>query len=225
MNELINEQINLILEDLTLISNPYERSMVRVNLVKALSDMNLAEIDEPPGKDAIKSDYAKKQETTVDTTEETTENEYLVEENNIEDTTVEDITEEKLEPKEIDIDHSVVETTPVITTMEDEEGNTFELDITEAYNKLNRELPEEERIEIARNITAYSLMPIYDELNNLEDKEDKMLLAYYLQQLGVDELNNFVSELTDGTFSSVFEFVNDDNLSYLIAEINEAIQE
>ena len=222
MNELINEQINLILEDLTLISNPYERSMIRVNLVKALSDMNLAEIDEPSGKDAIKSDYAKIQEKVINTIpEETVKTEDVV----VEEDTVEDVTEEKLEPKEIDIDHSVVETTPVITTMEDEEGNTFELDITEAYNKLNKELPEEERIEIARNIIAYSLMPIYDELSNLEDKEDKMLLAYYLQQLGVDELNGFVSELTDGTFSSVFEFVNDDNLSYLIAEINEAIQE
>lgn len=190
MNDLINEQINLIFEDLTLISNPYERCMVRTNLIKALTDLSLTAIDEPTGKDSINSNFAKtydEQTSSNDINVSNTDN-TIVQENieSIEEQQVQDtvdnneILEERLEPKEIDIDNSVSETTPIITIIEDEDGNEFELDITEAYNKLNPELSEEEKIEIAKNITAYNLMPIYDELKFLEDKENKMLLAYYL---------------------------------------------
>ena len=39
MMNLINEQIQAVIEDLELMTNPYERSMVRTHLIGALSDL------------------------------------------------------------------------------------------------------------------------------------------------------------------------------------------
>lgn len=214
MNELINEQISLVLEDLNLMTNPYERSMVRVNLIKALTDLSPISEEEVSGKDAIKTDYAKA------TSEQSVQEEVVQPEETIIEETV-----EKLEPNEIDLDKSVVSNEPVIATMEDEEGNTFEIDVTEAYEKLSEELSEEDRIELAKNITAYNLAPIYDELAQLPDCNDKMMLSYYLQQLGLDEVNGFISQLTDGRVNLLHEFVNKDNLEYLVNEITTAMED
>lgn len=214
MNELINEQISLVLEDLNLMTNPYERSMVRVNLIKALTDLSPISEEEVSGKDAIKTDYAKA------TSEQSVQEEVVQPEETIIEETV-----EKLEPNEIDLDKSVVSNEPVIATMEDEEGNTFEIDVTEAYEKLSEELSEEDRIELAKNITAYNLAPIYDELAQLPDCNDKMMLSYYLQQLGLDEVNGFISQLTDGQVNLLHEFVNKDNLEYLVNEITTAMED
>lgn len=217
MNELINEQISLVLEDLNLMTNPYERSMVRVNLIKALTDLAPVSEEEVTGKDAIKTDYAK---TSVQ--EEVPELEDMLQKE-MEEPIVEEV--EKLEPKEIDLDKSVVTNEPIIATMEDEEGNPFEIDVTEAYYKLLDELSDEDKLELAKNITAYNLAPIYDELTQLPDCNDKMMLAYYLQQLGLDEVNGFISQLTDGQFNLLHEFVNKDNLEYLVNEIANAMEE
>lgn len=217
MNELINEQISLVLEDLNLMTNPYERSMVRVNLIKALTDLAPVSEEEVTGKDAIKTDYAK---TSVQ--EEVPELEDMLQKE-MEEPIVEEV--EKLEPKEIDLDKSVVTNEPIIATMEDEEGNPFEIDVTETYYKLSDKLSDEDKLELAKNITAYNLAPIYDELTQLPDCNDKMMLAYYLQQLGLDEVNGFISQLTDGQFNLLHEFVNKDNLEYLVNEIANAMEE
>lgn len=216
MNELLNEQIALVLEDLSLISNPYERSMVRVNLIKALTDLSpVQQTEEITGKDAIKADYAKA-EAPAQIAE-------VVEEEIAEETVTEE-NDEVLEPKEIDLDKSVA-AGPIITTIEDEEGNPFEIDVTEVYNKLSNDLSDEDKLELAKNITAYSLAPVYDELTMLPDSNDKMMLAYYLQQLGLDQLNDFVVQLTDGQVNILHEFVNKDNLEYLVNEIASAMEE
>lgn len=216
MNELLNEQIALVLEDLSLISNPYERSMVRVNLIKALTDLSpVQQTEEITGKDAIKADYAKA-EAPAQIAE-------IVEEEIAEETVTEE-NDEVLEPKEIDLDKSVA-AGPIITTIEDEEGNPFEIDVTEVYNKLSNDLSDEDKLELAKNITAYSLAPVYDELTMLPDSNDKMMLAYYLQQLGLDQLNDFVVQLTDGQVNMLHEFVNKDNLEYLVNEIASAMEE
>ena len=66
MMNLINEQIQAVIEDLELMTNPYERSMVRTHLIGALSNINLtASFDTmanflPIGKDAIKNDIVEK---------------------------------------------------------------------------------------------------------------------------------------------------------------------
>lgn len=215
MNELLNEQIALVLEDLSLISNPYERSMVRVNLIKALTDLSPVQpVEEITGKDAIKADHAKATVVEEEPAQEVAEE------------TVAEVEEEveRLEPKEIDLDKSVA-AGPIIATMEDEEGNPFEIDVTEVYNKLSNDLSDEDKLELAKNITAYSLSPVYDELTMLPDSNDKMMLAYYLQQLGLDQLNDFVAQLTDGQVNILHEFVNKDNLEYLVSEIASAMEE
>ena len=52
-----------------------------------------------------------------------------------------------------------------------------------------------------------------------------MMLAYYMSEFGLEEINNFVSELTDGTFNDIYEFINDENLDGFIINVENAIEE
>ena len=52
-----------------------------------------------------------------------------------------------------------------------------------------------------------------------------MTLAYYLNEYGLDEINNFTSELTDGIFNDIYEFINDGNLEGFITNIEAATEE
>lgn len=230
MMNLINEQIQLILEDLELITNPYERSMVRAHLIGSLTNMNTSyqiETDSlPKGKDAIKNDIPKQEiiekQFIKESKEQTVENDAPI----TFEESVNQEEQEKTGPVEIDIDPDTKEDIePIMTQIEDEEGNVFDIDITEAYNKLSADLSEEERIDLARNITAYNLLPVYEELSQLPDCNDKMMLSYYLQQLGIDEIDAFVESLTDGQFNLLHDFVNKDNLEYLVTEIATAMEE
>ena len=69
------------------------------------------------------------------------------------------------------------------------------------------------------NITAYALLPIYQSLDKLEDSENKMMLSYYMKEYGLEQINDFVNQLTDGQFSDVYEFVNNDNVEGLVVNI------
>ena len=40
---------------------------------------------------------------------------------------------------------------------------------------------------------------------------------------GLEEMNNFVSELTDGTFNDIYEFINDENLDGFIINVENAM--
>lgn len=235
MTNLINEQVNLVLEDLELMTNPYERCMVRTHLIGALANMTLVSSDElnslPKGKDAIKSDIVKENNT-----EETVEEDIAIETHtHLEDEPPiqfeedEEVQEEQPQPQEVDVDPNTVEETqeangPIIVQVENEDGEIVDLDVTEAYELIKTEMTQEERVELATTITGYSLTPIYAQLTNLSDSELKATLAYQMQQVGLDEVNAFVSELTDGRFE-LFEFVNDDNLEYLTTSIEEAMSE
>ena len=252
MTNLINEQLNLVLEDLELMTNPYERCMVRTSLINALSNMTVMDdIDSlPKGKDAIKPsvktnnlDTAEKVEVTAtEGTEETEETEETVEtEEDVvidththveseppiqfdeEDTAV----EEAPAPVEVDVDPNTADENtdgPIIVQVENEDGEIVDLDVTEAYELIKTEMTQEEKVELATTIAGYSLVPIYAQLTNLSDSELKATLAYQMQQVGLDELDAFVNELTDGRFK-LFEFVNDDNLEYLTTSIEEAMSD
>ena len=247
MTNLINEQLNLVLEDLELMTNPYERCMVRTSLINALSNMTVMDdIDSlPKGKDAIKPsvktnnlDTAEKVEvTTTEEIEETVETEedvvidthtHVESEPPIqfdeEDTVVE---EETPAPVEVDVDPNTADENtdgPIIVQVENEDGEIVDLDVTEAYELIKTEMTQEEKVELATTIAGYSLVPIYAQLTNLSDSELKATLAYQMQQVGLDELDAFVNELTDGRFK-LFEFVNDDNLEYLTTSIEEAMSD
>lgn len=237
MTNLINEQIQAIMEDLELMTNPYERSMVRTHLIGALSNMNLTAsfgtmVDTlPKGKNAIKNDIAKEtieEPVSVDIEQDPIEAEAPIA---FEEPVVEE-SNKKTEPVEVDVDPNTEEETdkPIVVQVEDEEGNVIDLDITEAWNTVAPSMQEagvEEEIilSLAQNLTAYNLMPIYSTFNGLADSEDKMMLSYYMQQVGVEEINGFIAELSDGQFNDIYEFVNNDNLEYIVNSIAEAMSE
>ena len=68
-------------------------------------------------------------------------------------------------------------------------------------------------------------MPIYSTFTELADSEDKMMLSYYMQQVGVEDINGFIADLSDGQFNDIYEFANNDNLEYIVTSIAEAMSE
>lgn len=239
MMNLINEQINAVLEDLELMTNPYERSMVRTQLIGALSNINLTASFEtvantlPKGKDAIKKDIPKEvvqeepdvnEPVPVDIEQNPLDMEQPI---TFEETPAQEEAPVQEGPVEVDVDPNTEEPTtegPMIVQIENEDGEVVDLDITEAYNLIATEMSEEEKVELATTIAGYSLIPIYAQLSNLTDGDLKATLAYQMQQVGLDDLNEFVKDLTDGRFD-LLEFVNDDNLEYLTTSIQEAMED
>ena len=239
MMNLINEQINAVLEDLELMTNPYERSMVRTQLIGALSNINLtASFDAvantlPKGKDSIKKDIPKEvvqeepdvnEPVPVDIEQSPLDMEQPI---TFEETPAQEKTPVQEGPVEVDVDPNTEEPTtegPMVVQIENEDGEVVDLDITEAYNLIATEMSEEEKVELATTIAGYSLIPIYAQLSNLTDGDLKATLAYQMQQVGLDDLNEFVKDLTDGRFD-LLEFVNDDNLEYLTTSIQEAMED
>ena len=240
MMNLINEQIQAVIEDLELMTNPYERSMVRTHLIGALSNINLtASFDTmanflPIGKDAIKNDIVKEpveEPVPVDIEQDPIQADApIVFE---EPVSVEKEPKKKAEPTEVDVDTNTEEEVvaePIVVQVEDEEGNVMDLDITEAWNAVAPSMQEsgvEEEIilSLAQNLTAYNLLPIYSTFTELADSEDKMMLSYYMQQVGVEDINGFIADLSDGQFNDIYEFANNDNLEYIVTSIAEAMSE
>lgn len=238
MINTINEQIALVLEDLELMTDPYQRGMVRTQLIGALSNMNLtASFDSnslPTGKDAIKNDVVK-EPVSVDIEQDPIQADAPItfeEPAPVKEEKPKKASKKKAEPVEVDVDPNTEEVTaePVIVQVEDEEGNVIDLDITEAWNAVAPSMQEagvEEEVilGLAQNLTAYNLMPIYATFTNLADSEDKMMLSYYMQQVGVEDINAFISDLSDGQFNDIYEFANNDNLEYIVTSIGEAMSD
>ena len=207
MEKLINSQIETLQTEIEEISDPYQRAHIRVLLISALG--NLSTIGEVStvstiveGKEAIKNDIVKENNEPINFEEPKEEK-------------AEEVVKESNGPEPIEIDEQGQESSePII--IETEEG---QLDITEAYNALASVEDESARTELAMNITAYALLPIYQSLDKLEDSENKMMLSYYMKEYGLEQINDFVNQLTDGQFSDVYEFVNNDNVEGLVVNI------
>ena len=247
MNNVINEQLNVLLEEIELIGDDYQRADIRVKLISALSNLYLEPINEPVGKDAIKHDNkkevsvaeeelvkettkkTKKKEKTTKKAEEVTSDEAPIVFEPAEETQVVDNKEENQEPQpvEIDLEPQVQEENagPVIIDCQDEEGNAYQLDITEAWNIVGDEEGSEEKVELAKNLTEYNLLPVYNTLEKLDHSYNKMMLSYYMQEYSLEGINEFIESLTEGMFTDVYEFVNNENLEGLIANIEEAATE
>ena len=57
MNNIINEQISLVLDEIEMIGDSYQRADIRVKLISALTNLATLPIeDEPVGKDAFRND-------------------------------------------------------------------------------------------------------------------------------------------------------------------------
>ena len=219
MNELFNEQYELIQQDLQEITNPYERAHIRALLLGTLAGLAEEPVgSELSGKDAIKNDIAK---DVIDF--EPDSNEEVTEEQEVE-YAEEEMHAQSNEPNEIDLDKDPAINSNEPMMVETEENGT--IDVREAYNLITTfEGSEEDKLALATNITLYSLTAIYEGLSQLKDCHNKMMLAYYMSEFGLEEINNFVSELTDGTFNDIYEFINDENLDGFIINVENAIEE
>lgn len=231
---IINEQIQLILEDLALIEDPYQRADIRTKLISCIAESNLeVSVEEPVGKDAIKNDIKKEQDAPI---------EFEAKEEPVEEVK-EEVKEEpkkkkatksksiasksKKGPKEIDLEEPKKE--KKIVTVEDEDGTT-EVDVTDAYYKIAPQMQkdgadEETILLTAQYLVCNALMPIYETLDGLKDSYNKMMLAYYMQEYGVDAINeSVISEISDGTITDLYEFVNDSNLDFTLESIESATE-
>lgn len=220
MDELINQQIELLQTEMEQIANPYERAMMRVNFLSALSNLCEAAVAPPQrkGKESIKNDMAKpivfEEEPQIEIAEpkETAKKE---------EKSTKKSSKKKAEPTEIQL-----EPTQVIVQAEAEDGSIVDLDVTEEYNLIaDFEGSEEDKKELATQIASYALTPVFASLSNLKASNDKLMLAYYMQEFGVEEINGFVNELTDGNYSDVYEFATNDTVGALVAELEKAAEE
>ena len=223
MNKIFNEQYELLLKDMEEITDPYHRAHIRALILQAVN--NLTEVSDDDieititGKDAIKEDIAKEttqEKKTTSTKKNTTSKKKEI---------------KKEEPKELDLDKD-----PNVTeNVSEEESNNepyivtvegTEYDIREAYNLLTKyEGSEEEKVELATNITVYGLTAVYEGLSILKDSDMKMTLAYYLSQYGLETINEFVESLTDGQFNDIYEFINDENIEGFLTNLEAASEE
>lgn len=219
MNKLFNEQFELIQQDLQEITNPYERAHIRALLLGTLAELVEESVSsEFNNKNAIKNDTIKDViDFEPDSNEEITEEqevEYIEEEMNTQSN----------EPNEIDLDKDPAINSNEPIMVETEENGT--INVREAYNLITTfEGTEDDKLALASNITLYSLTAIYEGLSQLKDCHNKMMLAYYMSEFGLEEINNFVSELTDGTFNDIYEFINNENLEGFIINVENAIEE
>lgn len=136
---------------------------------------------------------------------------------------VEEATEETVTEEEIPMAENLV--------VLNEEGQ--EVDITDAYNSVLYAESDEDRQALALQITEYMCLPAYQTLNelvvtNTEGEEEllcdnyyKFMLAYYLTpnedgSTGLEVVNEYVSQFTDGQCASTYEFINNDNIEAFI---------
>lgn len=234
MDELINEQIAIITNEMDLITNPYERALVRAQFLIALGSLSqVGDINTTTltGKDAIKNDNIKPITFEEEEVEEIQLEEKATDSKSksSKKTTKKAVVEETNEPNEI-----LLEDESVIVQVEAEDGSMMDLDITEAY-ALTADYQGEKgdseediiaaRKELATQITSYALTPVYATLENIVSSNDKLMLAYYMQEYGVEEINGFVQELTDGNYNDVYEFATNDTIGALVADLEKAAED
>lgn len=227
MINVINKQVELVLEDLDLITDPYQRCMVRTNLVNALSNLTFDVIDAPKGKEAIKNDTAKEVDAPIEFTAKSEPEPEVKEEKPAKKTaTKKKATKKKEEPapKEVDVDPNTKSNEPIMFTFLDDDDQEQQLDVTEAYNLITTEMEEADKLELAAAITDAAVAPIYATLTNISDSMLKATLAYQMQQVSLDDINSFVYDLSEEQFDNVYEFVNDSNLEFVTSSIEEALE-
>ena len=240
MINVINEQVNLVLEDLELISDPYQRGMVRTNLINALGNLVIDSVEAPKGKDAIKNDIPKENEADAPIKFEAKEEVQEVVEEKVEEkkeekpkkstkkTTKKSKEKEEVKepaPKEVDVDPNTKANEPIMYTFLDDDNQEQQIDVTEAYNLIKTEMPEEDKLELAATITDAAVGPIYATLTNISDGMLKATLAYQMQQVSLEDINSFIYDLSEQEYDDVYDFVNDNNIEYVTSAIEEAMED
>ena len=208
--EMINKQINILISEVEEISNVAERAKVRASLIEIM--FNVATYDNialDTGKESIKEDTAKEVvEEEIDFTPEDVEEQpedvkealYELAEGEPENDPFDDAEE---------IPFNLEQTEPEKVTVEDDEGNVF--DITEEYNYLGDDLEDEDKREICLQIKEYDSFEDYKLLDMLPNGYSRSIIALTMTALGTDVVDQAVEAFNDGHYENLFKFLNANN--------------
>lgn len=208
--EMINKQINILISEVEEISNVAERAKVRASLIEIM--FNIATYDNialDTGKESIKEDTAKEVvEEEIDfTPEDVEEQPEDVKE------AVDELAEGEPENDPFDdaeeIPFNLEQTEPEKVTVEDDEGNVF--DITEEYNYLGDDLEDEDKREICLQIKEYDSFEDYKLLDMLPNGYSRSIIALTMTALGTDIVDQAVEAFNDGHYENLFKFLNANN--------------
>lgn len=208
--EMINKQINILISEVEEISNVAERAKVRASLIEIM--FNIATYDNialDTGKESIKEDTAKEVvEEEIDfTPEDVEEQPEDVEE------ALDELAEGEPESDPFDdaeeIPFNLEQTEPEKVTVEDDEGNMF--DITEEYNYLGDDLEDEDKREICLQIKEYDSFKDYKLLDMLPNGYSRSIIALTMTALGTDVVDQAVEAFNDGHYENLFKFLNANN--------------
>ena len=208
--EMINKQINILISEVEEISNVAERAKVRASLIEIM--FNIATYDNitlDTGKESIKEDTAKEVvEEEIDfTPEDVEEQPEDVEE------ALDELAEGEPESDPFDdaeeIPFNLEQTEPEKVTVEDDEGNVF--DITEEYNYLGDDLEDEDKREICLQIKEYDSFEDYKLLDMLPNGYSRSIIALTMTALGTDVVDQAVEAFNDGHYENLFKFLNANN--------------
>lgn len=208
--EMINKQINILISEVEEISNVAERAKVRASLIEIM--FNIATYDNitlDTGKESIKEDTAKEviEEEMDFTPEDVEEQPEDVKE------ALDELTEGEPESDPFDdaeeIPFNLEQTEPEKVTVEDDEGNVF--DITEEYNYLGDDLEDEDKREICLQIKEYDSFEDYKLLDMLPNGYSRSIIALTMTALGTDVVDQAVEAFNDGHYENLFKFLNANN--------------
>jgi hypothetical protein len=208
--EMINKQINILISEVEEISNVAERAKVRASLIEIM--FNIATYDNitlDTGKESIKEDTAKEVvEEEIDfTPEDVKEQPEDVKE------ALDELAEGEPESDPFDdaeeIPFNIEQTEPEKVTVEDDEGNVF--DITEEYNYLGDDLEDEDKREICLQIKEYDSFEDYKLLDMLPNGYSRSIIALTMTALGTDVVDQAVEAFNDGHYENLFKFLNANN--------------
>ncbi len=208
--EMINKQINILISEVEEISNVAERAKVRASLIEIM--FNIATYDNialDTGKESIKEDTAKEVvEEEIDFTPEDVE-----EQPEDAKEALDELAEGEPESDPFDdaeeIPFNLEQTEPEKVTVEDDEGNVF--DITEEYNYLGDDLEDEDKREICLQIKEYDSFEDYKLLDMLPNGYSRSIIALTMTALGTDVVDQAVEAFNDGHYENLFKFLNANN--------------
>lgn len=208
--EMINKQINILISEVEEISNVAERAKVRASLIEIM--FNIATYDNitlDTGKESIKEDTAKEVvEEEIDFTPEDVE-EQPEDVKEALDELVEGEPESDPFDDAEEIPFNIEQTEPEKVTVEDDEGNVF--DITEEYNYLGDDLEDEDKREICLQIKEYDSFEDYKLLDMLPNGYSRSIIALTMTALGTDVVDQAVEAFNDGHYENLFKFLNANN--------------
>lgn len=208
--EMINKQINILISEVEEISNVAERAKVRASLIEIM--FNIATYDNialDTGKESIKEDTAKEVvEEEIDFTPEDVEEQPEDVEEALDELAEGEPENDPFDDAE-EIPFNLEQTEPEKVTVEDDEGNVF--DITEEYNYLGDDLEDEDKREICLQIKEYDSFEDYKLLDMLPNGYSRSIIALTMTALGTDVVDQAVEAFNDGHYENLFKFLNANN--------------